>query len=71
MVISSTDGIFINMRKLGFNPRTVIAFLMQDSAHGVPETVTGGPTMITQHLDHLIDTRLTHRLTGIIAAGEH
>ncbi|ABS47164.1 Uncharacterised protein [Yersinia pseudotuberculosis] len=59
------------MRKLGFNPRTVIAFLMQDSAHGVPETVTGGPTMITQHLDHLIDTRLTHRLTGIIAAGEH
>lgn len=59
------------MRKLGFNPRTVIAFLMQDSAHGVPEAVTGGPTVITQHLNYFIDTRLTHWLTGIIAAGEH
>ncbi len=46
MIIGSTNGIFIFMHQLSFNPSAVKPFFMQDRTHGVAETMPRGFTII-------------------------
>lgn len=58
------------MCKLGFDPGAIIAFLMQNGAHRMAETVPSSSAMITEHFDHFVDAGFTHWLTCIVSARE-
>jgi len=59
------------MRKLGFNPCRIEPFLVQNRTHRVTETMPRYLPRISNPLKHLINTRFTHRLAGIITSREH
>lgn len=68
MVLGATNLVFIYVRKLNFNPCSVVALFVKNGTHGVAKTVPRNPACITNSFNHLIDAGLTHRLTWIIAS---
>lgn len=71
MVVRPTNRILINVSLLGFNPRRIEPFFMQNRTHCVAEAMPCYLPRITNPLEHLIYTRFAHRFAGIISPWEY
>lgn len=71
MIVCAPDRVFIDVSKLRFNPCSVVTLFMENSTHGVPETMAGYATSVTNALENLINTGFTHGLSWVVAPWKH